>query len=90
MPKFLQSIHALWACYGLIFTISFFYYPKWQQDRSEASIGWDVSGYYWYLPAFFIYDDPYQLSFANDVREKYHPPLQIISSRSRIGVVVRS
>lgn len=53
--------------------VSFFYYPKWEQEKSEATISWDVSGYYWYLPAFIIYDDPHQLSFGDDIRAKYKP-----------------
>lgn len=40
---------------------------------AEATIGWDVSGYYMYLPAFIIYQDPAQLSFKDEIIEKYAP-----------------
>ena len=63
----------------LFFTIicmsifSFWYYPKWNKSGSEATISWDASGYYWYLPAIFIYKDLKQLSFSQDIIQKYHP-----------------
>ena len=50
-----------------------FYYPKWQQYGSEATISYDVSGYYLYLPALFIYDDLQELKFLPDILEQYHP-----------------
>ena len=56
----------------LILSTHFFYYPKWKLGRSEATISWDVSGYYLYLPATFIYKDLKNLDFYNDVRDKYN------------------
>ncbi len=57
----------------LIFLVSFFYYPKWKNSRTEAIISWDVSGYYMYLPAFFIYKDIKKCSFQDEIIKKYYP-----------------
>ena len=51
----------------------FFYYPKWEQKGTEATISWDVSGYYMYLPAIFIYNDIKGCAFADEILKKYHP-----------------
>lgn len=56
-----------------IFAAGSFYYPKWKQGNAEATISWDVSGYYFYLPAVFIYKDVKQVSFGETVLSKYHP-----------------
>ncbi len=60
---------------GFLFILltSFFYYPKWNKTGTEATIGWDVSGYYWYLPSIFIYKDIKEQKFASAILEKYHP-----------------
>jgi dolichyl-phosphate-mannose-protein mannosyltransferase len=52
---------------------SFIYFPRWKQNITEATIGWDVSGYYFYLPAIFIYKDLKQLSFKDEIMKKYKP-----------------
>ena len=39
----------------------------------EATISWDVSGYYMYLPAFFIYKDLKALAFKDEIIRKYQP-----------------
>ncbi len=57
----------------LFLTFAFFSYPKWQQEQAEATIGWDVSGYYLYLPAIFIYGDVQELKFFPAILDKYHP-----------------
>ncbi|HLO69421.1 MAG TPA: hypothetical protein VK167_01035 [Flavipsychrobacter sp.] len=49
------------------------FYPKWNEDEGEVPIGWDVSGYYWYLPSVFIYKDLKYQSFADSVISKYKP-----------------
>jgi hypothetical protein len=49
----------------------FYYYPRWQKIHAEATIGWDVSGYYAYLPAVFIYGDLKQCMFLEKLRTKY-------------------
>lgn len=43
------------------------FYPKWTKPETEATIGWDVSGYYAYLPAAFIYHDMKKASFLDSV-----------------------
>jgi len=53
--------------------IHFCYYPKWTQEQTEATISWDVSGYYMYLPAIFIYHDLKSCSFQKAIIEKYKP-----------------
>ncbi len=58
---------------ALIVATAFFYYPKWQKPDTEATISWDVSGYYLYLPATFIYKDIRQLGWWNAIDQKYHP-----------------
>jgi hypothetical protein len=63
----------LLLCCLTIAVIHFFYYPKWQQENTEATISYDVSGYYLYLPAAFIYEDLRQVAFLDDVMEQYHP-----------------
>ncbi len=64
---------ALFATYIFMFCVTFWYYPKWQKQGSEAAISWDVSGYYWYLPSFFIYKDAKQQSFADSLIKHYKP-----------------
>ncbi|MBK9257512.1 MAG: hypothetical protein IPM42_18780 [Saprospiraceae bacterium] len=59
---------------SFIFFISgYFYYPKWKFEKTEAVISWDVSGYYWYLPATFIYKDLATMESAPMILEKYNP-----------------
>lgn len=61
------------VCFGwiIILAISFFYYPKWQKSGNESTIGYDVAGYYEYLPAIFIYKDLAQLQFQDSLFAKY-------------------
>ena len=56
-----------------LFIASFFYYPKWSKTKTEATISWDVSGYYQYLPSAFIYKDLKKMGFFPGILEKYHP-----------------
>ncbi len=60
-------------CLLLMGYTSFFFYPRWKQSWSEASIAWDVSGYYWYLPSIFIYHDVKHQGFKDSILEKYAP-----------------
>ncbi len=62
---------SLLFCYLLILVTGVFYYPKWKQSGTEATISWDVSTYYMYLPALFIYDDLKQCSFGDSMAQKY-------------------
>lgn len=55
------------------FSASFYYYPKWENQGTEAVISWDASGYYMYLPALFIYHDIKKCGFQDYVLEKYQP-----------------
>ena len=57
----------------LWFFLGFSYYPKWEKPWSEATISWDVCGYYHYLPAIFIYKDIRQQNWMNEINQKYLP-----------------
>lgn len=67
------SVIVLCFCYILMIYTAFFFYPKWKQSRTEATISWDVSGYYMYLPALFIYKDIKHCSFKDSILSKYYP-----------------
>lgn len=57
-----------------MFYLTFFYYPKWNNGKgTETTISWDVSGYYMYLPAIFIYKDIKECKFKDDILNKYNP-----------------
>lgn len=58
---------------ALLLGTAFFYYPKWQKEGYEATLSWDVSGYYFYLPALFIYHDVRELGFRDSILAKYQP-----------------
>ncbi len=64
---------ALSASCAFMFMVSLFYYPKWKISGTEATLSWDVSGYYFYLPAFFIYKDARELKFKDDILSRYNP-----------------
>ncbi|RXK59263.1 hypothetical protein ESA94_14070 [Lacibacter luteus] len=67
------SRNTFFLCGVLMLLTSFFYYPKWNKQGSEATISWDVSGYYMYLPATFIYKDLKKCTFKDSVLAKYQP-----------------
>jgi len=74
MPRFkISSILAYWICAALLLSAALFYYPKWKQVNTEATISWDVSGYYLYLPGALIYKDLKQLKWWGAIEEKYQP-----------------
>ncbi|MGB0929705.1 MAG: hypothetical protein ACPGVB_02945 [Chitinophagales bacterium] len=54
---------------------------QWAKHRT---IGYDVSGYYTYLPAYFIYDDLAQLTFIEEIKKKYNslPPNYTFAANS--------
>src|SRR5205085_3716604 len=61
-------------CISLIwFILGSIYYPKWAKQGSEAEISWDVSGFYHYLPAIFIYHDLKKQDFMADINARYLP-----------------
>ncbi|KXK37962.1 MAG: hypothetical protein UZ09_BCD002001716 [Bacteroidetes bacterium OLB9] len=68
-----QSGISLIISYIIMIWTAFFFYPKWNHTGSEATISWDVSGYYMYLPAMFIYKDLKQCSFQDSILSKYKP-----------------
>jgi hypothetical protein len=49
-----------------------FLYPKWKFQNTEATISWDVMGYYLYLPSYF-YDDISKLHNLDYIINTYHP-----------------
>jgi hypothetical protein len=67
------SHDAFILCCLLLIATNFGYYSKWKQAQTEATLSWDVSGYYLYLPAAFIYKDLKQLAFFPEIQKKYNP-----------------
>ena len=67
------SYYVCILCMTVMAYASFVFYPKWNKGGGEATISWDVSGYYWYLPSVFIYKDLKGQSFRDSVFSKYHP-----------------
>lgn len=67
------SLYAWIACAVIILYAGIGYYPKWNKSQTEATISWDVSGYYFYLPAVFIYKDVRQVAFREEIHQKYQP-----------------
>lgn len=67
------SLPTLVICFLIMGYFQFINYPKFQKERTEATIGWDVSGYYMYLPATFIYQDLRQCNFRDEIIKKYKP-----------------
>lgn len=67
------SLLAFWLCAALLVAAAALYYPKWEKPHTEATISWDVSGYYLYLPGALIYKDLKKLSWWAGIEEKYRP-----------------
>jgi len=67
------SLFAYLLCVITMVYCSTDFYPRWTKYGGESAIGWDVSGYYWYLPAIFIYKDLKHQKFADSVLQKYQP-----------------
>jgi hypothetical protein len=85
MYKWDISRIALFIASAWILVVGFLYYPKWTYPQTEATISWDVSGYYFYLPSIFIYKDLKQQKFKAAITEKYNPtpdPYQSYQHRS--------
>ncbi len=68
LSRYTYVFCALLMCYA-----SLFFYPRWKNTGTEATISWDVSGYYWYLPSIFIYEDLKHQSFKDNILQKYGP-----------------
>lgn len=62
-----MAIALIWLCMGAVF------YPKWNKAYTEATISWDVSGYYHYLPAIFIYKDIRHQEWMHAINAQYLP-----------------
>lgn len=69
----MKSIHVVFLVSCIWFLAGAFYYPKWNNQGSEATISWDVSGYYHYLPAIFIYHDLKSQAYMDEINKKYLP-----------------
>lgn len=65
-------------CTTVMLYCCFVFYPKWDNRQGEAAIGWDVSGYYWYLPSIFIYKDLKYQSFADSILREYEPTPEVM------------
>jgi hypothetical protein len=48
-------------------------FPRYNRPGTEATLAWDVSGYYLYLPAIFIYKDLKEVRFLPEIIRKYQP-----------------
>ncbi|HMG14862.1 MAG TPA: hypothetical protein VK590_05425, partial [Saprospiraceae bacterium] len=57
----------------IIWLFVFKFFPKHNQHGQSSTICWDVSGYYFYLPAIFIYHDLKHLDFKDTIIKKYNP-----------------
>jgi hypothetical protein len=71
--SYFKSANVLIACFLLMVYTAFVFYPRWHQSKTEATISWDVSGYYLYLPAIFIYKDIKNCKFKDQILSKYNP-----------------
>ncbi|MFN8339694.1 MAG: hypothetical protein U0T36_11820 [Saprospiraceae bacterium] len=67
------SYWALIACWVVMTLTALFFYPRWQKQGTEATLSWDASGYYMYLPAIFIYNDIAECKFKDSILQKYQP-----------------
>ncbi|MBL7719755.1 MAG: hypothetical protein JNL72_13010 [Flavipsychrobacter sp.] len=67
------SFYALLTCALLLVFCSFVFMPRWKMSEEKAVIAWDASGYYWPLPAAFIYKDVRHQHFADSIIRKYRP-----------------
>ena len=66
------SLAALLILFYVIIRVAYLY-PKWDKPHTEATISWDVFGYYLYLPGGIIYDDLGELGFIEEIFNQYHP-----------------
>jgi hypothetical protein len=73
MGRFPLSRMSLLLCSCWILIVGLFYYPKWEQGGTEATLSWDVSGYYFYLPSALIYHDLGKQQFKDSLLAKYNP-----------------
>ncbi|MEO6133002.1 MAG: hypothetical protein ABIQ02_14230 [Saprospiraceae bacterium] len=69
----MKSIFAVLFIALIWFLLGTVYYSKWNKPGSEAAISWDVSGYYHYLPAIFIYHDIKKQEYMAHINSLYLP-----------------
>lgn len=67
------SRYVLILCVFVMTVTAFMFYPRWENRGSEATLAWDASGYYMYLPALFIYKDIKKCNFKDSILQKYQP-----------------
>ena len=79
MNPFSKSVY--WLSVIGIFYASFSFYPKWKKEGTEATLAWDVCGYYYYLPAYFIYHDLEKVNFHPFLDKKYRYQDEYYASR---------
>ncbi|MCC6726908.1 MAG: glycosyltransferase family 39 protein [Saprospiraceae bacterium] len=70
MKSFSKQI--FWFCSAMLLLVVVAF-PRYTRPGTEATLAWDVSGYYLYLPAVFIYDDLEKVAFLSQIIEKYQP-----------------
>jgi hypothetical protein len=81
-----KSLIAYIASVIVVLYAALFIGPRWKQHGGESTLGWDVSGYYWYLPSIFIYEDLKGQGFSDSVISKYRfTPVFDQASRSDNG-----
>ncbi len=61
------------VCIAFLAYANLFFYPKWQKPQGEATLSYDVCGYYYYLPAIFIYKDLKKVAFHEAIDVQYQP-----------------
>lgn len=67
----MRSLISYLLCSCLLLYATFIFFPKWEKHGGESPLGWDVSGYYWYLPSMFIYHDLKHQPFSDSILKKY-------------------
>ena len=66
-----RSKYAYLICIAVLAYANLSFYPKWKKAHTEAALSWDVCGYYYYLPAIFIYKDLKKVAFHAELDKKY-------------------
>ena len=66
-----RSQYAYLICIAVLAYANLSFYPKWKKERTEGVLSWDVCGYYYYLPAIFIYKDLKKVAFHAELDKKY-------------------
>jgi hypothetical protein len=64
---------AFFICALALGYTSFSFYPKWKKPFMEATLSYDVCGYYYYLPTVFIYKDLKKVAFHKEIVAQYKP-----------------